>query len=379
MRAQHPLSIAAGILGATMTIAAAQEPELYAWQAPRVADIDPAATAGMVAELRAEVQKILDAGPLAPLRLAYADIPYEAYWLYYERGRVLTTLAQAYPHVTAAQQAGIREYAHRLFADPRHQPWAPGIKCKTDGARRELSGIGCVEGRYVDPETAPTLHVLYGVWLYGDRSGDWAAIAPHWPDIRQRYADGAARERILYGQMSAHIAAARLARRFGDAATEAAAIENLRRDLADGAEIDAIAARLDRTRYRHFAEPRNRGAFPGQLWVFLDACPEILRFVADHARAGALERAQAMEERYPKWWLHQAPYFTRWTGDEGVGVTPELIGMLHPLARWVRGAPPAELASTMRSAPLGIGDCHWLEALVRTIEAFGTLRWEPVP
>ena len=231
-----------------------------------------------------------------------------------------------------------------------------------------------------EPGTAPTLHVLYGVWLYGDRSGDWPAIEPHWPEIRRRYADGAAREPILYGQMSAHIAAARLARRFGDAPAEAAAVANLRRDLAAGADIGAIAARLERTRYARFAEPRNRSAFPGQLWVFLDACPEILRFVADgEARADALDRARALEERYPKWWLLQAPYFTRWTGDEGVGVTPESIGMLHPIARWIEGAPPAELASFMRSAPLGIGDCHWLEALIGTIEAFGTLDWQRVP
>ena len=64
-------------------------------------------------------------------------------------------------------------------------------------------------------------------------------------------------------------------------------------------------------------------------------------------------------------------------GGEGVGVTPELIGMIYPVERWVKGTEAAELAY-MRSAPLGIGDCYWLEALVQTIEAFGDVKWEEV-
>lgn len=374
----NPLFMAGVCLLASARFAAGADYEEYLRQTPRSTNIAADKTADMVAELRREVQKILDAGPLAPLRMAYADIPFEAYWLYYEPGRVVTTLGYAYPHVTEPQRAGIREYVRRLFEDPRDQPWAFGIKGKTDGARRELSGIGCVEGRYFDPQNSPTLHTLYGVWLYGDRSGDWAAIEPHWADIKKRYVKAIAGEPRLYGQMSAHVAVARLARRFGDAEIQATASTELRQDFDAGKDIAAIAARLAKTRFRRFAEPRNRRAFPGDTWVFLDASPEVMRFVADQAKADAVARADAMRDRYPKWWLLQAPYSTRWTGDEGVGVTPELIGMIYAVERWVKGTEAAELASYMRSAPLGIGDCYWLEALVQTIEAFGDVKWGEV-
>jgi hypothetical protein len=91
-----------------------------------------------------------------------------------------------------------------------------------------------------------------------------------------------------------------------------------------------------------------------------------------------LHRIDAIKGRYPFWWLHQAPYFTRWTGDEGVGVTPELIGMVFPVERWIAKTEPRELAKFMRSTPVGIGDCYWLESLVQAIEAFGDLEWKNV-
>jgi len=77
---------------------AAEWYDKYLWETPRVTNIDGIATADLVAELQREVDKVLDRPTLAPLRLSYADIPYEAYWLYYERGRIVTTLSYAYPH-----------------------------------------------------------------------------------------------------------------------------------------------------------------------------------------------------------------------------------------------------------------------------------------
>ena len=361
---------------------AAWQPEEYAeylWRTPRVDNIDAEATASLRAELRDEVERILRAGLLAPLRLSYADVPYEAYWLYYERGRTITTLAYAYPHLTAEQQAAVRAYAARTLADAKHAPYLPGILGPEDGTPRALHGRPVAVGRYVlEYGPVPTLHVLYGLWLYGDRTGDWKTLERYWDRIKARYLEGITSEPILYGQMGAHIAAARLAKRFGDAATLQRASEALTADFKEGRDAARIAARLDHTRFARFQAPRNRGYFPGDCWMYLDACPEVLRFLADTQRAEVLRRTELMKARYPLWWLHQAPYFTRWTGDEGVGVTPELIGMIHPVERWVAETDAPRLAQAMRSTPVGIGDCYWIEALVRTIEAHGELSWKPV-
>jgi hypothetical protein len=358
---------------------AAGENGKYLWEMPRVVGIDEARTAAMVVELRREVQRILSAGPLAPLRCSYADIPGEAYWLYYERGRIITTLAYAHPYVSRQQQEAIGKYVRAMLASKSDAPWEPGLKGKREGAPRALSGAAREEGAYVDAKNTPTLHVYYGLWLYGDRTGDWDSLKQHWRQIYQHYGDRTAAETILYGQMGAHIAMARLAKRFDDDKTVATAERALDSDFADGSDTAKIEARQRKTRFGKFADGRNAGAFAGQPFMFLDACPEVLRFINDHVKEQATQRVRRIETVYPLWWLAQSPYFTRWTGDEGIGAPPELFGICWPMERWVLGTSPERLATYMRSVPTGIGDCYWIEGLVQTIESFGTVTWQKVP
>jgi hypothetical protein len=361
------------------SLKAADSYDKYLWQTYRVGQIDAQATAELVAQLRREVDKILNRPPLAPLRLSYGDVPEDAYWLYYEPGRIITTLAYAYPHVTSPQQEAIRKYVHYLLADPKHAPYAERILGPTDGVSRALHGRLISQGRYISEYGhCPTLHVLYGLWLYGDRTGDWQALQPYATQIKTRYLRGLAEEPRLYGQMGAHIAMARLAKRFQDRELLARAESALAADLDEGKDIARIVKRLERTRFAYFYDPRRRPFFPGDCWLFLDACPEILRYLLDTQKQEVLRRTRLVEAKYPLWWLHQAPYFTRWTGDESVGVTPELIGMIFPIQRWIVQTKPAQLAQWMRSTPVGIGDCYWLEALVHTIEAFGPIEWKKV-
>ena len=359
--------------------AVAETYEKYLWETPRAEDIDTAAAADLAALLRREVDQILDRPPLAPLRLSYGDVPDEAYWLYYERGRVLTTLSYAYPHAARQQQDRIRSYVRKLLADPKHAPYEPGILGPNDGASRALHGRQIADGRYItDYGRPPTLHVLYGLWLYGDRTGDWDALKPYWSRIETRYRHGIENEPILYGQMGAHIAVARMAKRFGDSEALTRADKALAADLEQGKDVARIVDRLKQTRFAYFLHPRRRGSFPGDCWVFLDSCPEILRFLDDTAKREVFRRTDQIKASYPLWWLHQAPYFTRWTGDEAVGVTPELIGMVFPIERWVAKTEARDLTQFMRSVPVGIGDCYWLESLVQTIEAFGRLEWQKI-
>jgi hypothetical protein len=350
----------------------------YLWETYRVSNIDGVATADLVAELRSEIAQILSRPLLAPLRLSYGDVPEEAYWLYYEPGRMITTLSYAYPHVTSRQQDRIRNYVRTVLAHPKHAPYAEEILGPTDGASRALHGRLISQGRYISHHGhCPTLHVLYGLWLYGDRSGDWEAIQPYWEQVKRRYLRGLEEPR-LFGQMGAHIAMARLAKKFGDSQILGLAEKALYADLEEGKDISRIVNRLKRTRFAYFYDPRRRGYFPGDCWIFLDACPEILRYLNDTQREEVLRRTAALKEKYPLWWLHQAPYFTRWTGDESVGITPEAIGMIFPSERWIAQKDPAELAKYLRSTPVGVGDCYWIEALVQAIEAFGHLKWEQV-
>lgn len=357
--------------------APAGEYDKYVWETPRVTGIDQSKTAAMRDELALQVQQVLDTPPLGPLRVAYGDIPFEAYYLYFERGRVITTLAYAYPYVSPDQQAAIKKYVRGLLASAEQAPWNEGILDQKYGAERRLYKTPVREGRYVtqDKKPIPTLHVLYGLWLYGDRTGDWEPIQQNWDKIRQRYLQGAPKEPMLYGQMSAHIAVARMAKRFGDAGTQSAAEAALAADFNVGKDTAAMDEREKKTQYAKFYDPRNRSAIPGMPFMFLDASPEVMRFVADNAKDQAVQRIESLKRRFPLWWLHQAPYGTRWTGDESKGAPPDLFGMVYNVERWVKQTPADQLAVYMRSAPLGIGDSYWIEGLVQTIEAFGTVQW----
>jgi hypothetical protein len=130
--------------------------------------------------------------------------------------------------------------------------------------------------------------------------------------------------------------------------------------------------------WKERSEPRQRNQVY-QGWMFLDLCPEVGRFLADQVKDDVLSRHREGLNRYPLFWLREVPYWSRWTGDEGLGIPTELMGMLVPVDRWVAGAAPETLARYTRSAPICIGDCYWLEALVLAIEATGKTEWISVP
>src|SRR5215218_1427687 len=94
-------------------------------------------------------------------------------------------------------------------------------------------------------------------------------------------------------------------------------------------------------------------------------------YLSEHVKNAALERHSEGLKKYARFWLREVPYGSRWTGDEGLGIPTELMGMVVPIERWVAGASPQTLARSTRSSPIWLGDCHWLEALIHAIEASG--------
>src|ERR1043166_1645268 len=126
------------ILCCAVLSVSADDWDQYIWQTPRTTDIAPSSS-NLVVELRAEVQKILEAGPLAPVRTVYADLEQDPYFMYWQGGRIITTLAMAWPHLSAAQQTAVRAYVRAELQDDRRAPWtAQGFIPPDCGARREL-------------------------------------------------------------------------------------------------------------------------------------------------------------------------------------------------------------------------------------------------
>ncbi len=198
----------------------------YAWEFPVVSNI--AGADDLVQELQEEVQAILEAGHLAPLNCRYGDLmpsPAESHFVYQEPGRIVTTLAWAYPHLDAAQQKDVRRYVAAELEDPRFAPWGDPPMPRDVGARREWHPMDRVWGADVKlGVNHPSLHTLYGLWLYAFRSDDWELVRTRWPEVRAAYARRASQGN-LYGTMGAHIALARLAERFNDTETRATAFK----------------------------------------------------------------------------------------------------------------------------------------------------------
>jgi hypothetical protein len=179
--------------------------------------------------------------------------------------------------------------------------------------------------------------------------------------------------------MAAHVAVARLAERLGDVATRERALGNLRVQLEAGRSFAVVEERCRTNFFREYYTKRNAGGFA--LYhgaMFLELSPEIGRFLREHVREAVLARHREGTSRFPLWWLVQAPYFCRWTGDESVGLSPEAVGMFAPVERWVVQSDAARLRRYCRSVPNGRGDCYWLEMLVQAIEATGDVRWTDV-
>jgi hypothetical protein len=85
-----------------------------------------------------------------------------------------------------------------------------------------------------------------------------------------------------------------------------------------------------------------------------------------------------MMNRFPMWWLREAPYFNRWTGDEGIGTPSSSFGTNVPLERWFRNVDAETLASYMISSPVGIADSYWIEALIMAMESNAADVWVDV-
>src|SRR3989442_9908763 len=90
----------------------------YLWQTSRTTDV-PASTSNLVAEFRFEVQKVLEAGPLAPVRTVYADLEQDPYFMYWQGGRIITTLAMAWPLLSDAQRISATDYVRAELDDER--------------------------------------------------------------------------------------------------------------------------------------------------------------------------------------------------------------------------------------------------------------------
>jgi len=389
---------ALAILTVTVTVTTrAVNVDRYAWEFPTTTDIPEGQVSALETQLVEQIDDILAAGNLTPWRVNHADELTDAYFVYLEPGRIVTTLAWAFPRLPPDRQEAVKRYAHRQFQSDVFAPWNPGrLNADVAGTRREFHPINRVGNWTTNwQSTRPTIQTLYGAWLWAYRANDFESLQPYWNKIKTCYTNKLS-QGDLYSTMSAHIAMVRLAEAFNDSEMRQNAWLNLSNNLQMGLGFkgdpgihcdESRMSQLEKNTLRMYLKNNNGGLYwpkqNGSIYrgmMFLNISPEIGRYLAENVREETLKRHTYGKSQFPLWWMVDAPYFQRdYTGDEGVGlVQPEMMGMLFPVENWVAGANPSVLSGYLASAPSCRGDCSWIEALVQTIESHGRVTWTDV-
>lgn len=363
------------------------ETETYLWEYPLQSELG--VDEDLSAVLQEEIQKIIDSGSLGyrPITCRYSDVMHDHYFLYQEPGRLLHTVALAYPYLTVSQQDAIRIMVAELLANNVHAPWTAAPLSASAGLKREfyspeeIWGLNSDFGLY-----RPTIQNVYSLWLYTYRTGDVTAVEPYYNTIKSFY-NNKVSARVdpgnLYGTMCAHIGMARLAEMFDDQAQVAVAAGNLDNYLNLGLDMEAVdymayygLSGWNAPYAKEYETRKDNWIYRG--FIFLHLSPEIGRFMQDELLNEVMARHQGGMERFPLWWVRQPGYFTRWTGDEGVGIPSEMMGMVMPVERWVVNREPTVMRDYLLSAPLGVADAYWIEGVVYAIESAGTDNWVDV-
>ena len=384
MKTRLTITIAVLLAWLGAGVAKAQDYSKYVWEFPQASQIKlPADKQWMVDDLRAEVNKVLQAGHLAPYYYNSADLHHEGYFLYVAPGRIITTLAWAYPHLSPEQQGKVKQYVAKELAEKKYAPWGGKALPAAEGAGREgyekPKGFNFDRWMGMEGQYRPYMHTYYGLWLYGYRTGDWETIKSHWADIKSYYVSNA-KNAELYGDFGAHIAMARLARQFGDEAVENGALDLANKSFDAGKDYAA----MEKLSFKYFnrLKEQRHNVLGSTQFMLLSMSPEVGRYLKDNVKDAVVKKNSSMEKGYPHWWIISPPYGT-WAGNigpdcEGNGLPREIFGMIFPVERWVADADANKLAGYMASGPDGLGDSYWLEPLVWTIEAYGTTTWTDV-
>jgi hypothetical protein len=359
--------------------AMAQPYDQYVWRTHQATNI-PADAQSLVVRLREEIDKITGAGHLAPMRQYYADLDNTAYYLYHEPGRIILTLGAAYPYLSAEQKTAVRSYVADELSNPDYTPWSSNNTLpEGEGSHREFFNVtqewGWGHWYGMDGQNRPRLFTLYGLWLYAYNSGDHAVVSDNWNAVKSYYSSNSSRGNI-YGAVSGHLAMARMALLVDDASMMSTASANAEAALSAGASFAAVQSSTE-SYYAYKYDSRNDNLiYHG--WMFLNMPPEIGLYLRDTVYTDVAANHQWVLDNYPFWWVAKFQYWTRWTGDEGIGLPSEVVGMVFPVERWVLERDAATLAGYRMDAAChmrGIGDCYAIEALINTINAYGDQSW----
>lgn len=384
MRAKiYQITIAYFLLGlAATTKGQVQNLDAYLWEyrRPITEDIVVISTH----PLHIYLDSLLSGYPWRPLSLRYADQLSESYFIYQEPAAILSVLAWAWPHMSPQMQARAKDIVSQLMQDEIQAPWANHPVDRSYGRRSELFPVN-TDWNIDSPfgNFRPTIQTIYHFWHFAYRSNDGLLVSQYYDNIKEWYNSRAHQSHWdsgnLYGTYGAHIGMARLAQWVGDDTQMIFARTRLNEQLNHGLDLSLVDSfAYYGTRGWDAPYPNNwdgpygerKDGYIHRGHIFLHLTPEVARYISDHQnlKAQVVQRHKAGKKMFPLWWLNHSPYFSRWTGDEGIGLSPEMFGMVVPLDLWVEDLANEEVGNYFRGTPQGKADLYWLTSYVQWLE-----------
>ena len=336
-------------------------------QTRRVENLSPDANK-LIARLEAEVTKTIQAGHLMPFRVQYGEGKPRN--VYAEPWMLMFTLARAYPYVSKETQSALTTYLRQ--ETQLHPPWSKTALGPT-GAYRQGDPKGVPE-LGLPPKYKPTGTMLYALWLYGHRTGDWNELKSQWKNLQSIYVELTASP-PTYELISGAIAMSRLAQVFGDEPTQQRCAAEAIKLMQAGTNFESFR------RQAHLAYSGNPNWYRGSdgiAFALFYLTPEVARYIHEQPRLqrvvdGYVDQAVAI---WPLWWMAQAPVGDGGYFDEGACAGPETRMMLFNYFAWVRQKPAKDLTLLVDVPDALIGDCYYLQNLVTALEACGQSTWQ---
>lgn len=344
--------------------------------------------------LHVYLDSLLTGFPWRPLSLRYADQLSESYFIYQEPAAILSVLAWAWPHMSPDLQTRTKDIVHQLMEDEVQRPWANHPVDRSYGKRSELFPVN-TDWNIDSPfgNFRPTMQAVYHFWHFAYRSNDSILVSLYYDNIKEWYNSRAHENHWdngnLYGTYGAHIGMARLAEWVGDETQIEVARTKLDQQLNYGLELSLVDSfAYHGTRGWDAPYPNNwdgpygerKDGYIHRGHIFLHLTPEVARYMGDHEdlKSQVLQRHRAGKKMFPLWWLNHSPYFSRWSGDEGIGLSPEMFGMVVPLDLWVEDLSNEEVSNYFRGSPHGKADLYWLTSYIQWLEDQFPYEWVDV-
>lgn len=372
-----------------------QEVEPYIWQKQVVKNISPAAD-DLRAELSKQVNKMIAAGHLAPLRIVANEG--RIIYLWFHAGDPIYALSEALKYLPANDTATKTALTNYLKSEITNYPpyvgtmvfnRAPWLN-PSQGTRREYYPLNPSENLfyYTDNQTLPVVQTFYHIWSYADATGDKQLIINNWDRINSLYNTLRNRDTTdwkdkggciaKYGDISGCVGMARLAHLVNNASV---------RDDAASRATQGYNNGLNFTQFEETALVENSyfkidGGDDGDptanlmySYTFMNLVPEVGRFIGQYVKSAAEASINKQVQNIPTWYVTLSPGFV---GGEVNYITP-LTG--HPLfqAHSMILRKDANFLRQRLDVPLAkVGDLYYIQNLVSTIKAYGQTCWEDI-